>query len=73
MRIQLTSAEVARYSKPVRGSGGFQTILRRISNQISPSGIMTVSSADAEKLVRYSFEYGPGGFEDRTKDTAKKV
>lgn len=34
---------------------------------------MTVSAADAEKIVRYSFEYGPGGFEDRTKDTAKKV
>jgi hypothetical protein len=73
LRIQLTPVEVARYSKPVRGRGGFQTLLRRISKQISPSGVMTVSAADAEKIVRYSFQYGPGGFEDRTKDSAKKV
>ncbi len=73
MRIQLTTAEVARYSKPVQGRGGFQSLLRRISKQISTSGVMTISAADAEKLVRYSFRYGPGGFENRTKETANKV
>lgn len=73
MRIQLTPAEVARYSKPIRGQGGFQTLLRRLSKQISADGVLTVSQADAEKMIRYSFKYGRGGFEDRTKESARKV
>jgi hypothetical protein len=73
MKIQLSPAEIARYSRPVRGRGGFQTLLRRIAKQISPSGVLTVSEADLEKLLRYSFQYGQGGFQDRTKPTARKA
>ena len=73
MKIQLTPAEVARFSKPVNGRGGFQSLLRRLAKQISPTGVLTLNAADAEKLVRYSFKYGPGGFENRTKDSATKV
>ena len=70
MRIQLTPAEVRKYQKPVRGRGGFQALLRRIVRCMEPTGAVNVSDADLEKLVRYSFKYGQGGFQDRTKPTA---
>jgi hypothetical protein len=72
MKIQLTPAEIARYQKPVRGRGGFQTLLRRIVKNISMDGVLDISESDLEKLVRYSFQYGVGGFQERTKPTARK-
>jgi hypothetical protein len=73
MKIQLTPGEVARYTRQVRGQGGFQTLLRRIAKQITPDGLLTVSESDLEKLIRYSFQYGQGGFQERTKPTARRV
>jgi hypothetical protein len=73
MNIQLSPAEVARYQRPVRGRGGFQTLLRRISKQISARGALEISEDDLEKLLRYSFEYGQGGFQDRTRPTARRA
>lgn len=73
MNIQLSPAEVARYRRPVRGQGGFQTLLRRISKQISAGGVLEISEGDLEKLIRYSFKYGQGGFQERTKPTARRV
>ena len=73
MRIKLSSAEVARYTRPVRGQGGFQTLLRRISKQIAANGVLTISEGDLEKLIRYSFAYGQGGYQERTKPTARRV
>ena len=34
--------------------------------------LLEVSEADLERLVRYSFEYGQGGFQERTKPTARR-
>lgn len=73
MKIQLSSAEVARYTRPIRGQGGFQTLLRRIAKQITANGVLTISESDLEKLIRYSFTYGQGGFQERTKPTARRV
>ena len=73
MKIQLSLAEVARYTRPIRGQGGFQTLLRRIAKQITDNGVLTISEGDLEKLIRYSFAYGQGGFQERTKPTARRV
>ena len=72
-KIQLSPAEVARYTRPIKGRGGFQTLLKRLSKQISPKGVLTISADELEKLVRYSFKYGQGGFQERTKPTARLV
>ena len=72
MKTQLTSREIERYLKPIRGQGGFQVLLRRIARNISADGVLEISEADMEKLLRYSFEYGQGGFQGRTKPTAKR-
>ena len=74
MRIQLSDTEVERYLRPVRGRGGFQTLLRRLRTQIDrTAGVLEISADDLEKLIRYSFEYGQGGFQDRTKPTVPRI
>ena len=73
MKIKLSPTEARRYTRTVRGHGGFQTLLRRLVKQISPSGILTISEDDLEKLIRYSFKYGQGGFQERTKPTARRI
>lgn len=70
MKIQLSAAELSRISRPVRGQGGFQSLLRKLQKQLD-GALLEVSEADLERLVRYSFEYGQGGFQERTKATAR--
>ena len=72
MKIQLTPREVEQYQRPVRGQGGFQVLLRRIAKSISTERVLEISEADLEKLIRYSFSYGQGGFQERTKPTARR-
>lgn len=71
MKIQLSTAELSRISRPVRGRGGFQSLLRKLQKQLD-GDILEVSETDLERLLRYSFEYGQGGFQERTKPTARR-
>jgi hypothetical protein len=73
MKLQLSPLELKRYARPVRGRGGYQTLLRRLQQQISPAGVLDISDADLGKLIRYSFEYGEGGFQDRSEPTARRL
>lgn len=70
--IQLTASDVAKFKKPVRGRGGFQSLLRAIAKKIQLDGTVNLTDRETERLVRYSFQYGPGGFEDRMKPAARK-
>lgn len=63
-QIPLSKGALAALSKPVNGKGGHQTLLRRLQKQIE-EGVLTVSSADMEKIVRYLLSYGRGGFQSR--------
>lgn len=63
--IALTHAETAALQKPIRGRGGFQSLLRRLQNQLNGRHL-DVSIADLERLRRYSAAYGGGGFQRRT-------
>jgi len=71
MKIQLSPAELSRISRPVRGQGGFQSLLRKLQKQLD-GDLLQVSEADLERLLPYSFEYGQGGFQERTKPTARR-
>jgi hypothetical protein len=73
VKVQLTLSEVERYKTPVKGQGGFQMLLRRIAKNIDDDGVLEVSETDLEKLIRYSFEYGQGGFQERSKPTARRL
>lgn len=72
MKIQLTEGEAAKFRKPVNGRGGFQTLLRRVQKNIDANNVLEVSQADLEKIVKYFFSYGQGGFQERAKPLAKR-
>lgn len=69
MKIQLSDRELARVLRPVKGKGGFQSLLRRIQKNVH-GNVLDASDADVEKLIRYSFEYGQGGFQEQAKTAA---
>lgn len=69
--LTLSPSAIAKIQRPVRGRGGFQTLLRRLQKQIQ-GDTLTLSDDDLEKLIRYSYQYGEGGFEDRTRAPQKK-
>ena len=66
IRVLLTDHDRDRLSRPIRGRGGFQSLLRRIAGGIDPAtGVLDISEADAERVVRYRAKYGAGGFQGR--------
>ncbi len=64
--IDLSTTHATALRKPIRGRGGFQSLLRRLQNQLDGRHL-DVSTVDVERLRRYSAAYGGGGFQGRTK------
>jgi hypothetical protein len=57
MKIQLSSVELTRINRAVRGRGGFQSLLRKLQRQLH-GDMLEISEPDVERLLRYSFDYG---------------
>lgn len=64
LRLRLTSDQMEFLERPVRGEGGYQSLLRRLKSNLQGNQL-TLSRSDCEKAVRYSEDYGQGGFQDR--------
>lgn len=65
-RVQVTESDFAALDRPVRGEGGFQNLLRRIRAGYDPAtGTLEISAPDAKRVMRYSADYGGGGFQER--------
>lgn len=69
MRVTLTAAEMSilfRQDPTTRDDGGFQGFLVSLQERIDrPTGIIDLGEDDLEKIHRYAFDYGNGGWEDR--------
>lgn len=66
MQIYLNTSEISVLRRPVSGYGGFQSLLRRLTNHTDfATGQLNLSADDLEKLARYVFDYGNGGWESR--------
>lgn len=50
--------------KEVNGSGGFQSLLRKLKKQVVGSELI-LYPPDIERIDRYRSKYGQGGFENR--------
>ena len=62
----MTDFDFVLLNRPVRGTGGFQNLLRRIKAGYDPAtGTLEISALDAERVIRYSANYGGGGFQER--------
>ena len=63
--IRLNRNEVARLmAQPVRGQGGFQSLLRRLQIAVRQ---LDVTDADIDRIEQCR-RYGPGGFQDCLND-----
>ncbi len=60
----LTPAEVEWLSRPIRGRGGFQSLLRALTRHRT-GNIQRVPDHLAERIHRYANKYGEGGFQGR--------
>ena len=64
--IVLNASETSELNKPNTGEGGFQGFLEHLQRQLDRhTGEITLTDADLEKIPRYAFDYGNGGWEDR--------
>ncbi len=63
--VHLEPSEVKQLDKPVEGSGGFQSLLRRLNAQRADA-ILTLTPDIASRVARYYRQgYGSGGFQGR--------
>jgi hypothetical protein len=63
-RVVLSSPEVALLMKPVRGRGGFQTLLRSLQGQLQGT-VLILPPVLVARVIRYRNRYGAGGFQGR--------
>jgi predicted GNAT superfamily acetyltransferase len=69
MRIVLTPEELAELFKQApetRKNGGFQSLLVGLQMKVNRStGTLWLDAQDLERIPRYAFDYGRGGWENR--------
>jgi hypothetical protein len=54
--------------------GGFQSLLVSLQNRINrATGDIDLTPYDLERISRYAFDYGNGGWENRLTDTFGRV
>lgn len=51
--------------KPVKGNGGFQSLMREMQARMQVRVEMDLPPEIVSRLDRYSLNYGRGGFQDR--------
>ncbi|MGH7489656.1 MAG: aspartyl-tRNA synthetase [bacterium] len=64
--IDLNSDEIADIDRPVNGSGGFETFLRKLQDELNhATGAVKLSAEDLDYIPHAAFDYTDGGFEGR--------
>jgi hypothetical protein len=70
MKVILNHRELhalLRQDPDTRTDGGFQSFLVNLGERATNDREIELSEADIEKIQRYAFDYGQGGWEDRLK------
>jgi len=72
MTINLSGGEIAELEKqnPATASdGGYQNFLVQLGNRCDrATGELILSISDLERIPRYAFDYGNGGWEERLRN-----
>jgi len=65
--LQLERYDVYKLNLPVKGSGGMQSLIRKIRDQISLSNnTIRLTQEDIDRITKYAKEYGKaGGYQGR--------
>jgi hypothetical protein len=64
MSIVLSAEELELLMRPVRGKGGWQSLLRKLQRQVS-GATLVLDHSDVAKVCRYRDKYGSGGWQGR--------
>jgi hypothetical protein len=71
MQLTLNPEEIEvlfRQDPSTRQDGGFQSFLVRLQKKTDKnSGMLLITESDLERIPRYAFKYGNGGWENRLK------
>ena len=77
MQVTLTESEMAvlfRQDPRTRRDGGFQSFLVRLQRKTDrATGALVLTASDLERIPRYAFDYGNGGWEGRLKKVFGRV
>jgi hypothetical protein len=64
--VHLTESQIRLLDQQVSGRGGYQSLLRRLRRSVHrSSGLLVLPQEDVERIRRYAFDYGNGGWEER--------
>lgn len=63
--LTLTPSGAEALARPVRGQGGFQSLLRRLQEANRNGNTIFIHGEFAERISRYADRYGEGGFQAR--------
>lgn len=64
MEIQLSAEDYELLMRPVAGSGGWQSLLRKLQKQ-AEGRTLRLTESDTKRILRYILSYGSGGWQDR--------
>ncbi len=70
--VKLTPDQLEYLQRPLRGQGGFQSLLARLQHNLN-GNVLTLTRADCEQVVRYATEYGEGGFQTRLRTVIQEA
>jgi hypothetical protein len=60
--------------RPVRGQGGFQTLLRSLQNAVDwRTRVLILTVTQINRIQKYYKQYGQGGFQGRLPELAKAL
>lgn len=76
MQLTLNTGEIEvlfRQNPHTRQDGGFQSFLVKLQKKTNKqTGSLSLSDSDLERIPRYAFDYGNGGWESRLKSIFEK-
>ena len=71
--IQLSPEEADPLRIPVNGRGGWQNLVRKLNSNLTQENKITLTPKDIERILRYSYLYGQGGFQNQLDGIAVKL
>jgi hypothetical protein len=71
--IKLTPEEADPLRKPVRGTGGHQSLIKGLQSKLKKDNAIDLTASEIEKIARYGLNYGGGGFQNRLLGIAKAL
>ncbi len=72
LTAEFSPEAIEELKKPVVGSGGFQSLLRKLQGQLAGRSL-SLDRDDLSRLVHYTTDYREGGFQDRLKALSREV